>query len=188
MNHIQLNLVRNLRNGLLSKVFPPAVYRLQPFSRSYEILKKHKLSQKSRDDEMDFDPDAPLKFRGSGAETYRSHQTFTTPNAKNGPVSQAVIVPGALMVFLAYFCILREENDIDEQLGRPMVDSVPEEHKEEVMKMTIQVAVNEGWETKELEEKLAILQETRIRKEEEERRIEEEKLKEGIDGKRGLVL
>ena len=65
---------------------------------------------------------------------------------------------------------------------------MPEEHKEEVMKMTIQVAVNEGWETKELEEKLAILRETRIRKEEEERRIEEEKLKEGIDGKRGLVL
>lgn len=58
----------------------------------------------------------PLKYFGSNAEKIRA--TPEAPNAEYTPF----IVSASLAIFLIYFCILRESNDIDEKLGRDLYD------------------------------------------------------------------
>lgn len=41
------------------------------------------------------------------------------------PWFQTYVVCGSVAIFLIYFCILREENDIDLELGKSLYDRVP---------------------------------------------------------------
>lgn len=58
----------------------------------------------------------PLKYFGSNAEKIRA--TPVAPNAEHTPL----IVGVSMAVFMIYFCILRESNDIDELLGGDLYD------------------------------------------------------------------
>ncbi|XP_031630956.1 uncharacterized protein LOC116345616 [Contarinia nasturtii] len=66
--------------------------------------------------------DKPMDFFGTSAERVR-----VTPAPPERPKYSAEIVTISLASFLVYFCILREENDIDEALGRDLYDYFGEE-------------------------------------------------------------
>lgn len=76
-------------------------------------------NEKHSDDD---DPNKPILFFGSAAEQIRA-----TPIAPERPYYTPYIVNISLMVFLIYFCILREENDIDEILGRDLYENFGDE-------------------------------------------------------------
>lgn len=66
--------------------------------------------------------DEPLKFFGGPAEKVRA-----TPKPPPAPEYSPYIVSLSLAAFLTYFCILREENDIDDLLRRDLFDHFGEE-------------------------------------------------------------
>lgn len=62
---------------------------------------------------------------------------YRLPHKENMPDYQPPIVLISLAVFLIYFCILREENDIDELLYVDLDTSlkrIEKQHKEQVAK------------------------------------------------------
>ena len=68
--------------------------------------------------------DQPVKFSRSDASRWNSVETFAVPN-KGRPWYQPPIVLLSTSLFLIYFFVLREENDMDEHLGLSLYDKVP---------------------------------------------------------------
>jgi len=68
--------------------------------------------------------DAPIKYSTSKASSWKAIDTHTTSN-EDVPPSQPIIVTLSLMILLLYFCVLREENDIDEEMGKTLWERVP---------------------------------------------------------------
>lgn len=68
------------------------------------------------------DPDEPLQYFGTEVEKIRA-----TPAPPPRPEYSPYIVHVSLMAFLIYFCMLREENDIDDLLKRDLFDHFGEE-------------------------------------------------------------
>lgn len=64
------------------------------------------------------DLNKPLPFFGSPAEQYRAEESRRGYTNRDWPEWQPYVISGSLAIFLIYFCILREENDIDEQLRK----------------------------------------------------------------------
>ena len=68
--------------------------------------------------EADADPeDAPLRFSTSGAASWRARDTFGGGAEDDVPWYQIPSVLLSTAALLIYFCVLREESDIDERLG-----------------------------------------------------------------------
>lgn len=63
----------------------------------------------------------PIAFLGSKADFPKSHYQHTHDE---GSLRRAYIISGSLAVFMIYFCILREENDIDAKLGRSLLETM----------------------------------------------------------------
>lgn len=59
----------------------------------------------------------PYKYFGSQAEKIRAFQEKTASDEY-----KSYIVSASLAVFMIYFCILREPNDVDEKLGLDLYD------------------------------------------------------------------
>lgn len=69
--------------------------------------------------------DKPYTYSTSNAAKWKAAQSFRTPET-DAPPAQRWSVLASLSVFLIYFCVLREENDLDQQLVRPITDTVPD--------------------------------------------------------------
>ncbi|XP_053674084.1 uncharacterized protein LOC128724383 [Anopheles nili] len=67
----------------------------------------------------------PIKYFGSPASRWTAERSRSGPKAQNTPWFQPYVVNFSVAIFLVYFCILREENDIDEGLGRSLFEHVP---------------------------------------------------------------
>lgn len=71
-------------------------------------------------------PDKPIMYFGSEAENWRGAYTRTgqeTPQPKYSPI----IIMSSLATFMIYFCILREPNDLDDNLSRDLLDHFGDE-------------------------------------------------------------
>ena len=66
---------------------------------------------------------APIKYSTSKAREHSPFDTFLT--RRKGPAYQPYIVIASMTVFLVYFLMLREENDMDEELDRSLFDKIP---------------------------------------------------------------
>ncbi|XP_050030179.2 uncharacterized protein [Dermacentor andersoni] len=69
--------------------------------------------------------DKPYVYSTSKAAEWKAAQTFRPPE-RDMPAVQRWSVLLSISAFLIYFCVLREENDFDEQLARPITETVPE--------------------------------------------------------------
>lgn len=58
--------------------------------------------------------DVPIKFSTSRAA--KAPAVHTIGRYNNYPAYQSTLISTSLAVFLLYFCVLREENDIDQQI------------------------------------------------------------------------
>lgn len=72
------------------------------------------------------DLNKPLPYIGSPAERYRGEDTRRGSRDYGWPWYQPYVVNISIATFLIYFCILREENDIDEKLSGSLYDHVPD--------------------------------------------------------------
>ena len=65
---------------------------------------------------------------------------------------------GSVVVFLLYFCVFREENDIDERLGQTIWQRVPA-LREQTLRADIKAGRHAGIDVSELEKELDELHE-----------------------------
>lgn len=75
------------------------------------------------------DDDKPVAYSTSKAATWKAEQSFRSPNYDKIPEAQRWSVLASLSAFLLYFLVLREENDFDEYLARPLTETVPDIEK-----------------------------------------------------------
>ncbi|CAL7934907.1 unnamed protein product [Xylocopa violacea] len=118
MKHIKLieSLLKRKNEIVLSQKRYPLSQ--MPLTAKYSIKSK-------KDYEYD-EYDQPIKFSTSKAATFPA--AYTTSEAQNRPWYQGMVVSGSLAVFMIYFCLLREENDIDEN----MIKNIPMEILEQI--------------------------------------------------------
>ena len=69
-----------------------------------------------KDMDEPFDPDEPYKYSTSDARDHSSIDTFAPIPKYMPPRYQLPIMGLSLTVFLLWFAVLREENDIDEMM------------------------------------------------------------------------
>lgn len=77
----------------------------------------------SKNDVDEEENNEPIKYSTSKAASHLAAHTRFTPS--DAPEYQPTVVALSLAVFMIYFCILREENDVDENLYRPLSETVP---------------------------------------------------------------
>ncbi|XP_011184605.1 uncharacterized protein LOC105213453 [Zeugodacus cucurbitae] len=94
----------------------------------------------------------PIKFFGSQAATWRARDT-RSGGSEDTLWFQPYVISGSLAVFLLYFCILREESDIDKRLEGNLFDQVA--GLEEVQ-LTVNYKYNRenGLDTSQIEKRL----------------------------------
>ncbi|XP_012343818.1 uncharacterized protein LOC100866419 isoform X2 [Apis florea] len=95
------------------------------------LEKRYSISSKKNDtiknkndvDDDDIERAKPIKYSTSKASKFLSGDI-----SKNFPPYQDTVIVTCLAIFLLYFCVLREENDIDDA----MVKNIPPEILEQV--------------------------------------------------------
>lgn len=101
----------------------------------------------------------PIKYFGSQAASWSARQSHQNPNLGDGVWYQPFVITGSLAVFLIYFCIFREENDVDEKLSMSLYDRI-EGLEESQLEASIQYNRAHGLSTLELEKRLKELRPT----------------------------
>jgi len=66
----------------------------------------------------------PIKFTSSAAFNVIPGKSFVMNEDDDTPWFQGPVIAFSLACFLIYFTMLREENDVDEQLGGQLFDKV----------------------------------------------------------------
>lgn len=67
--------------------------------------------------------DEPIAFFGSGAASWKAKEGHS--GGQEGILwYQPYVISGSLAVFLLYFCVFREENDVDQKLDGNLFDHV----------------------------------------------------------------
>ncbi|XP_053688530.1 uncharacterized protein LOC128737819 [Sabethes cyaneus] len=85
-------------------------------------------------DEPEIVKDESIKYFGSSAASWKAENTRSGLVNDDSPWYQPYVVLASVAVFLIYFCILREENDIDRDLERSLYDRMPWlEHKQLIL-------------------------------------------------------
>lgn len=102
---MQLNTIRNL----------PCMEQIKRNISIYSLQRNKKTLEENNH---------PIKYLGSRASVWKAKQS-TGGNSENMPWFQPLVVSGSLAVFLLYFCVLREENDIDLKLETSLFEHVP---------------------------------------------------------------
>ena len=71
------------------------------------------------------DSNQPLPFSKSGAATWNAKSAYGGRNAPDDtPWYQSLSISLSISAILIWFCILREENDVDKELGKSLYDRV----------------------------------------------------------------
>lgn len=98
----------------------------------------------------------PIAYFGSGAASWRAREGHS--GGQDGRLwYQPYVISGSLAVFLIYFCILREENDIDTKLEGSLFDHVAG-LEETQLRIAYNYNKEHGLATVELEKRLAEVQ------------------------------
>ncbi|KAK9888173.1 hypothetical protein WA026_000442 [Henosepilachna vigintioctopunctata] len=67
--------------------------------------------------------DTPIKYTTSPAIKYKAKYSIKH-DTETRLWYEPYVVIGSLSLFMIYFCVLREENDLDEQLAVPLFDRI----------------------------------------------------------------
>jgi len=112
-----------------------------------------RISQRTTTEQED-DSDKPIQYTTSKAAEWRARQTFSGgADTTDSPWYERFVVVGSVAVFLIYFCILREENDIDEEIDKPLWARFPVLEEKHLQK-TIKERKDVGLDTSEQERRL----------------------------------
>ncbi|XP_045448662.1 uncharacterized protein LOC123657123 [Melitaea cinxia] len=75
----------------------------------------------------------PIKFSTSNAAKKTVQSVFRKTTSESMPWYQPYSVVGSVAVFLIYFCVLREENDIDLEFDKTLYDRIQGLEKEQLL-------------------------------------------------------
>lgn len=98
----------------------------------------------------------PIKFSGSKAQTMKARENFYS--RKDRPKYEPLVISVSLATFLVYFCILREENDLDNTLNKSLYSQI-EGLEEKQLQVNINYYKQEGQDTSQFERRLQELKE-----------------------------
>ncbi|XP_057370331.1 uncharacterized protein LOC130691398 [Daphnia carinata] len=91
------------------------------------ILKKRTVMQSVSDktNKTPEDPNAPLSFSKSKAAKWSAKNSFSGRNiSDDSPWYQPFAISASVAAILLWFCVFREENDIDKELGKTLYERV----------------------------------------------------------------
>ncbi|XP_055627705.1 uncharacterized protein LOC129769448 [Toxorhynchites rutilus septentrionalis] len=97
--------------------------------------------------------DEPIKYFNSTAARWKAQQTRSGHVNEDVPWFQPYAVIASVSAFLLYFCVLREENDIDRDLERSLFDQVPGLEEKQLL-LTYHYNKERGLSTIELEQRM----------------------------------
>ncbi|XP_067633430.1 uncharacterized protein [Eurosta solidaginis] len=100
-------------------------------------------------------PDDPINFFGSQAESWRARQT-RSGGAEEALWFQPYVISASLTIFLLYFCVLREESDIDRKLEGNLFEHVNGLEEVQLM-VNYKYYKDNGLDTTQLEKRLSEL-------------------------------
>ncbi|XP_042150511.1 uncharacterized protein LOC115311085 isoform X2 [Ixodes scapularis] len=86
-------------------------------------------SKGSTPEDIEHEEDKPVVYSTSKAAQWKAQHSFRPIMDHDPPALQRYSVILSTAAFLIYFCILREENDLDEILDRPLSATVPDIEK-----------------------------------------------------------
>ena len=145
---IKVGFVGHSADAQIHPLWCVAFFRLSSvsFCRQSAVCKDVHLSSSSSSEE-----DKPIKFSTSDASRHHAFDTFFQES--NAPWYQGYCLSVSMAVFLLYFCVLREENDVDEELGKSIWQRIPT-LKEQTLLSEIKAGKTAGTDVSELEKEL----------------------------------
>lgn len=100
----------------------------------------------------DDDENKPLEYFGSQASSWQAFTTRSGPD-RNEPWYQSYVIMVSVVTFLVYFCVLREESDIDRKLEGNLFDQVPGLERTQLI-IYYRYCQDRGMDTQDIEKKL----------------------------------
>lgn len=81
-------------------------------------------NRSKKNSDYDAEISEPLKYSTSEANEWKAAHSRVGTKAEFGPWYEPHIVSASLIMFMIYFFILREENDIDLMLEKPLSETL----------------------------------------------------------------
>ncbi|XP_028155552.1 uncharacterized protein LOC114349395 [Diabrotica virgifera virgifera] len=138
------------------------MYRLI-FNRFLKAVKvpndivRRNISCSSRVFNQEFQNDRPVKFSASPASHYKAQSSRTGVHYESRLWYEPYVIIASISVFLIYFTILREENDIDEELSRSLYSRI-EGLEEFQLRESLKYNKEHGKDTTDILKRLAELE------------------------------
>lgn len=104
--------------------------------------------------------DEPIKYSTSEAAKWKAIYSTSGESYYETPKIQSTVVVFSLTAFMVYFCILREENDLDEWM-RDLEKTMPLQVEEAQLRAEIENCKKKGLDIKLLESRLKEVQKIR---------------------------
>ncbi|XP_059059189.1 uncharacterized protein LOC131852529 [Achroia grisella] len=104
-------------------------------NRSFHFFRKYfrpNRQVRNFSSKIEINENEPVKFTTSAAARKTATPVFKRTNI-NIPWYQPYSVVGSLAVFLIYFCVLREESDIDKEFDKTLYDRIKGLEKEQLI-------------------------------------------------------
>ncbi|XP_058831914.1 uncharacterized protein LOC131690280 [Topomyia yanbarensis] len=121
-----------LRQSLL-RLHQLQVLRLKPINRCLSTMRA-KLQKSVSQQEYDHrTTNEPIKYFGSSAARWKAEHSRSGVANEDMLWYQPYVVIASVAVFLIYFCVLREENDIDRDLEKSLYDHIPKLEEQQLL-------------------------------------------------------
>jgi hypothetical protein len=102
--------------------------------------------------------DEPIKYTTSKASEWTASQTHTGRMHPDVPSFQPLVIILSVSVFLLYFCVFREENDMDEEIGKTLWQRIPGLEKQQLL-LVLRYNEERGISTTDIRNRLAEIEE-----------------------------
>uniref|UniRef100_A0A146LTF1 Uncharacterized protein n=1 Tax=Lygus hesperus TaxID=30085 RepID=A0A146LTF1_LYGHE len=99
--------------------------------------------------------DKPVKYSASKAAAWKAEFSRSGGESSDNEAAwfQTYAVTGSVAAFLIYFCVLREESDIDDQLMMPLYDKI-DGLEESQLRNALQYRLDNGLSTADITARL----------------------------------
>ncbi|XP_046394353.1 uncharacterized protein LOC124162053 [Ischnura elegans] len=96
--------------------------------------------------------DSPVKFSASKAASWNARKSRGDIQ-RDAPWFEPYVVISSITVFMLYFCVFREENDLDIELNRSLFERIPGLEKKQ-LEIALSYNESQGLDTADLRNRL----------------------------------
>ncbi|CAK1595811.1 unnamed protein product [Parnassius mnemosyne] len=107
---------------------------------------------------IEINENEPIKFSTSGAAIKKTIQPIKIVKNNNMPWYQPYCVVGSVAIFLIYFCILREENDVDNEFNKTLYERIKGLEKHQLL-LSYKFNKENGKSVEDIEKRLKEIEE-----------------------------